>query len=178
MELEKCRSKKGRRLIGCQCKRFSALDGSLSISSESSWTPKIQPNDSRAAVWLSFWCSTRPSADTGTITTYYIIIIITALPEHIELLLFSHWAHCAHGVQWYNDDVIGYNQCWCLPKAELNTKNSTRWQQSCRLVEFLVFNSAFGRHQHWLEPITLSLLGGGGWGGNEKSSMCTSSSSW
>ena len=28
--------------------------------------PKTQPNDSRAAVWLSFWCSTRPSADTGT----------------------------------------------------------------------------------------------------------------
>ena len=36
------------------------------FSSKSSWTPKTQPNDSRAAVWLSFWCSTRPSADTGT----------------------------------------------------------------------------------------------------------------
>ena len=35
-------------------------------SSESSWTPKTQPNDSKAAIWLSFWCSTRPSADTGT----------------------------------------------------------------------------------------------------------------
>ena len=29
-------------------------------------------------------------------------------------------------------DVIGINQCLCLPKAELNTKNSTK---------FLVFNS-------------------------------------
>ena len=24
-----------------------------------SWTPKTQPNDSSAVVWLSFWCSTR-----------------------------------------------------------------------------------------------------------------------
>ena len=39
-----------------------------------------------------------------------------------------------------NDDVIGSNQCRCLPKAELNTKNSTKRQLSCRLVEFLVFN--------------------------------------
>ena len=38
-------------------------------------------------------------------------------------------------------DVIGINQCLCLPKAELNTKNSTRWQLCCHLVEFLVFNS-------------------------------------
>ena len=30
------------------------------FSSESSWTPKTQPNDNGAAVWLSFWCSTRP----------------------------------------------------------------------------------------------------------------------
>ena len=36
------------------------------FSSESSWKPKTQPNDSRAAVWLSFWFSTRPSADTVT----------------------------------------------------------------------------------------------------------------
>ena len=33
-------------------------------------------------------------------------------------------------------------------QIELNTKNSTKRQQSCRLVEFLVFNSAFGRHRH------------------------------
>ena len=36
------------------------------LTGQSSWTPKTQPNDSRAAVWLSFWCSTRPSADTVT----------------------------------------------------------------------------------------------------------------
>ena len=40
-----------------------------------------------------------------------------------------------------NDNVIGTNQCLCLPKAELNTKNSTKRQLCCRLVEFLVFNS-------------------------------------
>ena len=40
-----------------------------------------------------------------------------------------------------NDDLIGSNQCLCLPKAELNTKNSTKRQLCCRLVEFLVFNS-------------------------------------
>ena len=38
-------------------------------------------------------------------------------------------------------DLIGSNQCLCLPKAELNTKNSTKRQLCCRLVEFLVFNS-------------------------------------
>ena len=41
----------------------------------------------------------------------------------------------------YEYDVIGINQCLCLPKAELNTKNSTRWQLCCHLVEFLVLNS-------------------------------------
>ena len=39
-------------------------------------------------------------------------------------------------------------------QIELNTKNSSKRQQSCRLVEFLVFNSAFGRHRHWWIPIT------------------------
>ena len=33
---------------------------------------------------------------------------------------------------------------------ELKSKNSTRWQQSCHLVEFLVFNSAFDRYRRWL----------------------------
>ena len=51
---------------------------------------------------------------------------------------------CAHPPPLDNDDVIGSNQCLCLPKAELNTKNSTKRQLCCRLVEFLVFNSI-----HW-----------------------------
>ena len=37
--------------------------------------------------------------------------------------------------------MTGINQLLCLPKAELNTKNSTKRQLCCRLVEFLVFNS-------------------------------------
>ena len=37
--------------------------------------------------------------------------------------------------------AIDINQCLCLPKAELKTKNSTKRQLCCRLVEFLVFNS-------------------------------------
>ena len=38
-------------------------------------------------------------------------------------------------------DVIGINQCLRLPKAELNTKNSTKRRR--RLVEFLMFNSVY-----------------------------------
>ena len=50
---------------------------------------------------------------------YYIIILI-GLPFDIRLDL---------------------NQRLYLSKAELNTKNSTRWQLCCHLVEFLDFNS-------------------------------------
>ena len=50
-------------------------------------------------------------------------------------------AQCAHPPPFDNDGVIGANQCLCLPKAELKTKNSTKRQLCCRLVEFLVFNS-------------------------------------
>ena len=36
----------------------------------------------------------------------------------------------------------------------LKTKNSTKRQQSCHLVNCLVFFSAFGRHRDLLEPVT------------------------
>ena len=49
-------------------------------------------------------------------------------------------AQCAHPPL-DNDDAIGSNQCLCLPKAELKTKNSTKRQLCSRLVEFVVFNS-------------------------------------
>ena len=39
--------------------------------------------------------------------------------------------------------AIGINYCLCLPKAELKTKNSTKRQLCCCLVEFLVFNSIY-----------------------------------
>ena len=42
--------------------------------------------------------------------------------------------------------VIGStNQSLCRPKAELYTKKSIKRQVYCFLVEFLVYNSAFGR---------------------------------
>ena len=41
----------------------------------------------------------------------------------------------------YGEVTRSINQCLCLPKTELNTKNSTKRQLCCRLVEFLVFNS-------------------------------------
>ena len=43
-------------------------------------------------------------------------------------------AQCARPPPFDNDDVIGSNQCMCLPKSEFNTKNSTKRQQ-------LMFNS-------------------------------------
>ena len=50
----------------------------------------------------------------------------------------------------FNDGhAIGINQCLCLPKAELKTKNSTAvvW------LSFFVFNLAFGWQNHSLIPI-------------------------
>ena len=44
-------------------------------------------------------------------------------------------AQCAHPPPHDNDNVIGTNQCLCLPKAELNTKNSTKRQLCCYLDE-------------------------------------------
>ena len=71
------------------------------------------------------------------IRTYHIIIIkrrrmCTLSFLHLLLLILIFLD---------NDDVIGSNQCLCLPKAELNSKNSTKRQLCYRLVEFLVFNS-------------------------------------
>ena len=57
-----------------------------------SWTPKTQPNDSSAVVWLSFWCSTR--------------------------LLMSVKKCLSYRRKMCNDSQ--------LPKAELNTRNSTK----------------------------------------------------
>ena len=46
--------------------KFFSVLGETLFSSWSGWTQKTQPNDGKAAVWLSFRCSPRPSADTGT----------------------------------------------------------------------------------------------------------------
>ena len=37
-------------------------------------------------------------------------------------------------------EAIGNNQCLCLPKTELNTKNSKKHKFSHRIVVFFVFN--------------------------------------
>ena len=58
------------------------------------------------------------------IRTYYIIIIKEDEDKEEEVKK----AQCAHPPPFDNDDVIGSNQCLCLPKAELNTKNSTKRQ--------------------------------------------------
>ena len=73
--------------------------------------------------------------------------------------VFNYWLKwqwiSSKGNSRYSNQLFFY---W----IELKTKTSSKRQQSCRLVEFLVFNSAFGRRRHILEPITLSLSGGGG----------------
>ena len=71
------------------------------------------------------------------VNTYHMILI----HRHRHVIYLSiHWID-RWWMTWNEYDVIGINQCLCLPKAELNTKNSTRRQLCCLLVEFLVFNS-------------------------------------
>ena len=70
-----------------------------------------------AAFWLGFWFSIRPSTDTGTHYHYQ--------EEEMKE------AQCVHPPPppSENDSVIGSNQCMCLLKGELKTKNSTKRQQ-------------------------------------------------
>ena len=44
-------------------------------------------------------------------------------------------AQCAHPSPSDDYDLIGSNQCLYLPKAELKTKNSTKRQLCCHLIE-------------------------------------------
>ena len=121
------------------------------FSSESSWKPKTQPNDSRAAVWLSFWFSTRPSADTVTYlyrTHYNQLAIVMVKLSWFDVFTMGDRLWWRHQIRitspWrspHDDIVICINWLLYLPKAELKTKNSTKRQLCCRLVEFLVFNS-------------------------------------
>ena len=93
--------------------RFSAL-AELVFSSKSSWTLKTKLDDSRDSVWLSFGAELglRQTQTLISTTNYFTI-----------------------------DGDIGTNQSLCLPKAELNTNNSSNRQLCCLLVEFLVFSS-------------------------------------
>ena len=80
------------------------------------------------------------------INTYHIILIHHH--RHVIHHRFTgNWSNLASWITfqwivrwwmtWNEYDVFGINQCLCLPEAELNTKNSTRWQLCCHLVEFL-----------------------------------------
>ena len=60
-------------------------------------------------------------------------------------------AQCDHPSPSDDYDLIGFNQCLCLPKVELNTKNSTKRPLYCRFVEFLVLNSIY---QNKSDPLT------------------------
>ena len=88
--------------------RFSVLAQSQTLfPSEPSSTPKTQPNDSKAAVWLSFWCSTRPSADTGT--DYYLLHYYYQEEEDEDKEEDVKEPQCAHPLPLDNHNVIGSN---------------------------------------------------------------------
>ena len=119
---------------------FSRQMGHL-FSSKSSWTPKTQPNNSRAVVWLSFWCSTRPSADTVTNQDR---------AHYHQLAIFMLKS------SWYDDFTIG-ERLW---KTHYDMKTST-WQSPTddnMLGLKLVTVSAEGRVEHQKLNQTTALL--------------------
>ena len=77
------------------------------------------------AVWFNFWCSALLWADAakGLFKNY------VAKNVGMKSTRFSSLVEA-------------------LFSSGLNTNDSTKLQQSCRFVEFLVFNSAFGRHSN------------------------------
>ena len=75
---------------------------------------KLNQTTPHSAVWLSFWCSTRPLADTALIIIYATHCKQWSAPSPQSDR--SAPLTSVHGVD--------YNQCPCLPKAELNTKTN------------------------------------------------------
>ena len=111
------------------------------------------------------------------INTYHIILIqhhsssIDSLETDPTCGKLDHFPESGEWHMMMNEcDVIGINQCLCLPKAELNTKNSTRWQRvfgvqldySCRLksvsstAEKCVFVNWICRRVCWTPKIYLN----------------------
>ena len=123
------------------------------FSSKPSWTPKTQPNDAlrrRLVEFLVFNSAFgRHRHWWIPITSYSFIIIDMSFIIYQLLESDPTWQVGSLSSESIDDmtmmmneyDMIGINQCLCLPKAELNTKNSTKRQLCCCLVEFLVFNS-------------------------------------
>ena len=71
------------------------------FSSDPSWTPKTQPNNSRAVFWLSFWCSTRPSADTVTNLNrahYHQLVIIMLKSSYHNEFFIGDRVWCRHHI--------------------------------------------------------------------------------
>ena len=87
---------------------MSLLLNSNWVCQRPSWIPKTHPNDSSAVVWLSFWCSTRPSADKGT---------YKYRAHYHQLAIFMLKS------SWYDDFTIG-DRLW---KTHYDMKTST-WQ--------------------------------------------------
>ena len=116
--------------------RFTPLDETL-FSSKPSWTPKTQPHDAlrrRLVEFLVFnsalgrhrhWLIPMESPS-------FIIIVMSSIIHHGLIFrgdppnIKPWWMIDDITMMMNEGDVIGINQCLCLPKAELNTKNSTR----------------------------------------------------
>ena len=110
--------------------------GEHSFACELNWIPITQPKSRRAPVWPRFWCSTCLSADTATSNLW--ISKTFSFGDHSEVMMNQRGT---------DRSTPRFFMTWVI---ELNTKNSTRWGPGGpHLVEFLVFNSAFGRHRHW-----------------------------
>ena len=87
---------------------------------------------------MSFWWSSRPSADTiPNYNLYYVIIIFSGLPKHVEVLLwfFSSFNELIVLIQFsdYHNDLIGCkssSDCrrpsWA-PKTQLNDSTAAVW---------------------------------------------------
>ena len=116
------------------------------LTGGSSWTPKTQPNDALRRRLLSFWCSTRPSADAGNQVcgvlpkvAHYVVSYLHLLKA--ELNTKNSTKRCRTTFSASGDTLF-------FKLIELNTRNSTkRHLTALCFLEFLVFNSAFSR---WL----------------------------
>ena len=123
--------------IGSKLHGFSRKLNHL-FSSKSSWTPKTQPNDAlrrRLVEFLVFNSAFgRHRHWWIPITSYSFIIIDMSFIIYQLLESDPTWQVGSLSSESIDDmtmmmneyDMIGINQCLCLPKAELNTKNSTK----------------------------------------------------
>ena len=96
----------------------------------------------------------------GSVETLSVLLRLIQCPSEGALSKI----HCRRLISvltvfWLSTRFLPLDGTLIFKQIELNTKNSTKQQQSCRLVEFLVFNLAFGRHTNQLISSTLSSVG-------------------